>query len=202
MEAREAHWDTIYQTKESGQLSWTEADPAMSLELIAQVCPSGGRVLDVGGGTSLLADRLLERGYTVAVLDVSAEALNRSRQRLGAQADEVQWLVADVTAVADVGRHDVWHDRAVFHFLTAAADRNRYADLMARSVVPGGHAIVATFALDGPEKCSGLEVCRYDGHGLAAEIGSDFERLQTIGVNHVTPWGKAQSFQYSLFRRA
>jgi 2-polyprenyl-3-methyl-5-hydroxy-6-metoxy-1,4-benzoquinol methylase len=202
MEQRATHWNEIYETKEARQLSWTEPDPSVSLELIAQVCRRpGARVIDVGGGTSLLADRLLAAGYAVAVLDISREALERSRQRLGGRAREVQWILADVAAVEDVGRHDVWHDRAVFHFLTDASDRRRYADLMARSVVPGGHAVIATFALDGPEKCSGLDVCRYDGDALAREIGPRFERLRTLGVNHVTPWGKPQSFQYSVFKR-
>lgn len=200
MNAREAHWDAIYRTKEVAQLSWTEANPATSLELIAQACPRG-RVLDVGGGTSLLTDRLLDSGYSLAVLDISGEAIDRARRRLAGRAQDVRWIVADITAAEDVGQYDVWHDRAVFHFLTAASDRRRYAELMARSVVRSGHAIVATFALDGPEQCSGLDVRRYDGAGLAREIGTPFERVRTIAVSHVTPWGKPQSFQYSVFRR-
>jgi SAM-dependent methyltransferase len=194
------HWDSIYRTKEPAQLSWTENDPTVSLEMIAQSCPRG-RILEIGGGTSLLVDRLLDAGHRVTVLDISTEALEHARKRLGGRAADVTWIVADVTTVGDVGRHDVWHDRAVFHFLTEAADRRRYADLLARSVVPGGHAVIATFAPDGPPKCSGLDVCRYDGDALAREIGPGFERLRTDVVTHLTPWGKPQSFQYSLFRR-
>ena len=126
----------------------------------------------MGGGTSLLAERLLVRGYAVTVLDISQAAIDRARQRLGTRAGEVGWIVADVTAGPDLGTFDVWHDRAVFHFLTAAEDRAAYAALLARTVPVGGHAVIATFAPDGPEKCSGLEVRRYDGVHFGRGIGS------------------------------
>ena len=158
-------------------------------------------MIDVGGGTSALGERLLDAGYAVAVLDVSAAALARARSRLGARADAVRWIVADVTADPDLGAHDCWHDRAVFHFLTERADRRRYAALLARSVPSGGHAIIATFAPDGPDKCSGLPVCRYDGPALAAELGHALTLVRETRETHVTPWGKPQSFQYSVFRR-
>jgi SAM-dependent methyltransferase len=143
---------------------------------------------------------LLDMGYTVAVLDVSDEALGRARERLGARAGQVRWIVADVTEVADVGRFDVWHDRAAFHFLTSRYDRRRYVGLLKRTVPPGGHAVIATFAPDGPARCSGLEVVRYDGESLARELGDDFELLRSVPETHVTPWGQPQSFQYSAFR--
>jgi len=166
------HWETVYTSKGDAELSWTQAEPAASLALIEEVCPAG-RVIDVGGGTSLLAARLLDRGYAVTVLDISQAAIDRARQRLGARAGEVGWVVADVTAAPDLGTFDVWHDRAVFHFLTAPADRAAYAALLARTVPAGGHAVIATFALDGPEKCSGLEVRRYDGRAHMPCIRSE-----------------------------
>jgi len=194
------HWETVYTSKSDAELSWTQQEPTTSLTLIEDVCPAG-RVIDVGGGTSLLAERLLDRGYAVTVLDISQAAIDRARQRLGARITEVSWIVADVTAGPDLGTFDVWHDRAVFHFLTASGDRAAYAALLARTVPVGGHAVIATFAPDGPEKCSGLEVRRYDSPGLAAELGLRFHLLRSVPELHRTPWGAAQSFQYSLFER-
>jgi SAM-dependent methyltransferase len=159
-----------------------------------------GAVIDVGGGASPLAGRLLDLGYAAAVLDISAAALDRAKARLGARADQVGWIVADVTEVADVGRFDVWHDRAAFHFLTRPYERERYVGLLSRTVPPGGHAIIATFAPDGPAQCSGLDVVRYDGESLARELGAGFEQLRSVPETHFTPWGKPQSFQYSVFR--
>ena len=194
------HWEMVYTSKSDAELSWTQQEPTTSLALIEDVCPAG-RVIDVGGGTSLLAERLLDRGYAVTVLDISQAAIDRARQRLGARTTEVSWMVADVTAGPDLGTFDVWHDRAVFHFLTAAGDRAAYAALLARTVRVGGHAVIATFALDGPEKCSGLEVRRYDGRALADELGPRFHLLKSVPELHRTPWNAPQSFQYSLFER-
>ena len=194
------HWENVYTSKSDEELSWTQAEPATSLALIAEAC-SADSVIDVGGGTSRLAERLLDRGYAVTVLDVSQAAIDRARRRLGTRAGEVDWMVADVTANPDLGTFDVWHDRAVFHFLTAPAERAAYAALLARTVPVGGHAVIATFALDGPEKCSGLEVRRYDGNSLAAELGPRFRLRKSVPELHRTPWNAAQSFQYSLFER-
>jgi 2-polyprenyl-3-methyl-5-hydroxy-6-metoxy-1,4-benzoquinol methylase len=194
------HWDSIYASEGGRGLSWTQHEPRMSLSLIGEVCPAG-RVIDVGGGTSPLAERLLDRGYSVTVLDISQTAIDRARNRLGARASQIHWIVADVTALRDLGSFDVWHDRAVFHFLTALSDRRAYAATAARTVPAGGHAVIATFALDGPEKCSGLEVRRYGGRALAAELGPQFDLLKSVPEMHRTPWGAQQSFQYSIFRR-
>ena len=194
------HWESVYTSKSDAELSWTQPEPTTSLVVIAEAC-SAGRVIDVGGGTSLLAERLVDRGYAVTVLDISQAAIDRARQRLGTRANEVGWMVADVTAGPELGSFDVWHDRAVFHFLTASEDRAAYVALLARTVPVGGHAVIATFALDGPEKCSGLEVRRYDGNALAAELGPQFRLLKSVPELHRTPWGTAQSFQYSLFMR-
>jgi SAM-dependent methyltransferase len=194
------HWESVYTSKRDEELSWTQAEPRTSLSLISKVCPSG-RVIDIGGGTSLLAERLLDRGYSVAVLDISETAIDRARQRLGARANQIRWIVADVTVAPDLGTFDVWHDRAVFHFLIGPADRAAYTALLVRTVPVGGHAVIATFALDGPEKCSGLEVRRYDGPMLAAELGPRFELLESVPEMHAAPLGKPQSFQHSLFQR-
>ncbi len=197
---RAEHWEQIYKTKDEAELSWTQAEPSASLALIAKACATG-RVIDVGGGSSVLCERLLERGYEVAVLDISEAALERARKRTGSRATEIAWICADVTSVDRVGSFDLWHDRAVFHFLTAAEDRAAYKKLLRQSIAVGGHALIGCFALDGPEKCSGLEVRRYDAATLAAELGAEFELIQSERQMHATPWGAQQSFQFCLFKR-
>jgi 2-polyprenyl-3-methyl-5-hydroxy-6-metoxy-1,4-benzoquinol methylase len=194
------HWDTVYASKSDAELSWTQVEPATSLVLIGEACAADS-VIDVGGGTSLLAERLVDRGYAVTVLDISHAAIDRARQRLGTRASEVDWIVADVTAGPDLGTFDVWHDRAVFHFLITPPDRAAYVALLAQTLTVGGHAVIATFALDGPEKCSGLEVRRYDGSALAAELGPRFRLIKSVPELHRTPWNAAQLFQYSVFER-
>jgi len=198
MKAQE-HWESVYLSKGDRDLSWTQPEPLTSLSLIGEMCATG-RVIDVGGGASLLAERLLERGYAITVLDISKTAIDRARNRLGDRASQIQWIVADVTENPQLDSFDVWHDRAVFHFLTASSDRAAYTALLARTIPVGGHVVMATFALDGPEKCSGLAVRRYDGQTLAAELGPQFTLLKSVPEMHVTPWGGKQSFQYSLFR--
>lgn len=149
----------------------------------------------------MLAERLSDAGYGVAVMDISPAALERAKARMGANGARVRWVAADVTAAADVGTFGVWHDRALFHFLTAPADRAAYVALLKRTVPAGGHAVIATFAPDGPAQCSGLDVARYDGESLARELGAGFYLLKSVPEVHQTPWGKSQSFQYSVCRR-
>ena len=202
MDHHRQHWENVYRSKGDADVSWTQAEPRISLELVERTCPGGGRVIDVGGGTSPLAARLLERGYTVAVVDLSPAALARAAAAMGDAAQSVRWIDGDVTdATLDLGTFDVWHDRAVFHFLTGAAERAAYRTLLARTLPTGGHAIIATFSPEGPETCSGLQVRRYDAATLARELGEQFELRQTIDETHLTPWGKPQAFQYSLLRR-
>jgi SAM-dependent methyltransferase len=199
---RKAHWEGVYATKRGRQLSWFQEEPALSLELIRAVSPARGRVIDVGGGASVLVDRLLESGFDdVAVLDISRSALDQARARLGKRAEAVRWIEADATKPTDLGKFDVWHDRAVFHFLTNPDDRKRYVALASRSIAPSGHLIMATFAREGPLKCSGLDVCRYDARSLAAELGDSFALVREAAETHVTPWGSAQAFFYGVFRR-
>ena len=199
MDSKE-HWDSIYRSKDDADLSWTQPEPLLSLRLICDVC-SSGRVIDVGGGKSVLAERLLDRGYSVTVLDISEAALEGARKRLGARESSIHWIATDVLTGPNLGSFDVWHDRAVFHFLTNSVERAAYRKVLEQTVPVGGHAVIGTFALDGPQKCSGLEVRRYDGAMLAAELGAKFALLKSEPEMHVTPQGKLQSFQFSVFRR-
>jgi len=198
------HWEGIYTSRAADEVSWYEPDPVMSRRFITQAIGEGAEsVIDVGGGASRLVDHLLDVGLKrIAVLDVSESGLAVSKRRLGNRAHKVEWIVADVTTVEDVGRFDVWHDRAVFHFLTAEEDRRRYVHLAERTLRPGGTAIMATFASDGPERCSGLEVRRYDADQLAEQCGTGFALTHCERHIHTTPRGVTQSFLYSTFHRA
>lgn len=198
---RHAHWQNVYTTKGEGQVSWFQDSPHPSLDLIALTgAPRDAAIVDIGGGASRLVDALLDAGYTdLATLDLSEAALATARQRIGARASQVQWIAADVTAWQPQRPYDVWHDRAALHFLTAAADRQAYVGCLARALRPGGHAIIGTFAPDGPEKCSGLTVMRYDAASLSALLGEDFTLVDTRRHEHVTPWGATQHFQFSTF---
>ena len=199
---KEAHWENVYRTKSESEVSWYQGSLALSLDLIRELAEPENRIIDVGGGASILANRLVRLGFDhVAVMDISEIAIERAKARSAATAEKIRWIVADVTATADVGQFDIWHDRAVFHFLIEPAARKKYVDLLQRTVPPGGHAVIATFAMDGPAKCSGLDVRRYDGPSLVVELGPAFALLKTVPEIHLTPWGKPQSFQYSVFRR-
>ena len=200
---RRAHWNAVYTTKTDRDVSWFEDLPALSLELLeaAGVTPESC-VLDVGGGDSRLVDVLAARGLDcLAVLDVSGAALERARTRLGQAAHVPTWIEADVTGDWTLKPMDVWHDRAVFHFLTTPEDRARYKRRLLATLKPDGSAIVATFAPDGPEKCSGLPVQRYSPEQLAEELGPAFLLRETRLHVHTTPWGSTQSFQYSWLKR-
>lgn len=195
-----AHWEAIWEENAPQDLSWTEEEPRVSLELLAAsgVAPPAS-VLDVGAGASLLVDALLARGFCdLAALDVAPASLARAKARLGPRAGAVTWLVGDVRRASFGRRYDVWHDRAVFHFLVDPADRDAYRRLLHATLAPGGHAIVATFAPDGPDTCSGLPVARYDASSLARELG--LALVQERRATHRTPWGATQSFQYVLTR--
>lgn len=199
---REQHWNSVYEAKPETGVSWFELEPTTSLELIRSVMPDGGSVIDIGGGMSLLVDRLLQNDWSpIAVLDVSEVALQNARVRLGKQAERVHWIVSDVTTQSKLGQYDLWHDRAVFHFLTDPMERARYVALASQTVPPGGYAIIGVFAPDGPQMCSGLEVCRYDAAGLSRELGSSFRLLSEHPYRHVTPTGKEQSFCFAVFQR-
>jgi SAM-dependent methyltransferase len=200
---KEQHWDRIYRAKAPTEVSWFQPEARLSLELIRRVAPElDDPVLDVGGGASTLVDGLLASGYgDVTVMDLASAALERAQDRLGERAARVRWVVADVLqAPLPAASCAVWHDRAVFHFLTDARDRVRYVAQAQRVVRPGGHVIVASFGLEGPVRCSGLEVVRYSPDGLHAEFGSAFRLLESTNEDHRTPGGVVQPFIYCLCR--
>jgi len=198
------HWEQIYHTKDCEQVSWYQLHPRLSLQYIQNTgIGKTGQIIDVGGGASTLVDHLLDDGFQhVTVLDISAEALEIVKQRLDRRAGSVTWLEADITQITlPHHKYDVWHDRAVFHFLTEAQNRQRYVNAVREAVKPGGHVIVATFASDGPERCSGLEVARYDPQSLHSEFGTDFELLDSTREEHQTPFGTEQKFMYCYCRK-
>ncbi len=201
---RKTHWDTAYATKGPKEVSWYQLTPNLSLELIeATGIGSEARIIDVGGGASALVDRLVERGFArVTVLDVSPVAMETARSRLGDRAAEVTWLASDITAFEPAQQYDLWHDRAVFHFLTDRVDRERYMQALNRAVCGGGHVIISTFALDGPPRCSGLDVMRYEPKNLHAAIGANFSLQESRAETHLTPWGKQQKFIYCRFTKS
>jgi SAM-dependent methyltransferase len=200
---RQAHWDHVYATKQDDEVSWYEPKPDHSLELVDAALSEGARSLvDIGGGTSRLVDGLIGRDVDrLAVLDVSEAALARSRDRLGPLARKVEWISADVTDLDDLGVFDIWHDRAVFHFLITEEDRRRYRDLAAKTLPAGGRLIIATFGLNGPNRCSGLDVRRYDRALLSNELGDSFTPARDQIVDHQTPDGRHQQFLYAMFVR-
>ena len=197
------HWDRIYATRAIESVGWYEQDPSTSRRIVGDAIARGARsLIDVGGGASSLVDHVLDLGLDrIAVLDISDIGLAVARQRLGSRAAEVEWIVGDITSIPDIGRFDIWHDRAVFHFLLDADSREHYVRLAETTVEPGGVAIVATFAADGPERCSGLPVRRYDPDDLARECGASFRLTGSERHLHHTPSGFPQSFQYATFDR-
>ncbi len=200
---RKEHWERIYRERNLTEVGWFQREPARSLDWIrtTKISKDAG-IVDIGGGASLLVDRLLDLEYRkVSVLDISGAALGLAKARLGVRASQVHWIEADVTQCAFDIACDLWHDRAVFHFMTEAEDRKRYVALLKRSVRPGGYVILATFASDGPEKCSGLTVCRYDATLVLRELGSGFTLLREEAELHRTPAGKVQQFRYYLLQR-
>ena len=203
MSERQSHWERVYTSKNENEVSWFQAKPETSLDLIRQTGATGGSaIIDIGGGASRLVDELLRAGFrSLAVLDVSEAALAAARARLGADASRVDWIVTDVTQWTPDRRYDVWHDRAAFHFLTDPADRTAYLSRLRHALSPAGHVVIGTFATDGPEKCSGLPVQRYDAEGLQKTFGEDFRLMGSHRERHTTPWGSTQSFQFARFQR-
>lgn len=200
---RKAHWEGVYGRKQAEETSWYQAVPSVSLELIDHCGLEGSEpLIDIGGGASRLVDHLLARGFEdISVLDLSARALDQAKMRLGRDAARVHWIEADVTLFRPHRTYRLWHDRAAFHFLTGTADRQRYLEVLGEALTPGGHLVLAAFALDGPSRCSGLDVVRYDAAGLAAELGPGFSLLEERRERHTTPQGREQQFGYYRFRR-
>lgn len=199
---RQQHWDGVYKEKQSTAVSWYQEYPELSLQLIQKSGVARDEsIIDIGGGASLLVDNLLQQGFSaVAVLDISASALECARARLCERAAQVEWFVADVTTFEPPHQFALWHDRAVFHFLTREEERQNYLQALTRALQPGGWLVLATFALDGPEKCSGLPVERYDADKMRTTLGNRFELVESREECHTTPAGGEQKFTYCLFR--
>jgi 2-polyprenyl-3-methyl-5-hydroxy-6-metoxy-1,4-benzoquinol methylase len=196
----EAHWNTVYQTKAPNAVSWYLPHLQTSLDIIRRVAPKYPNIIDVGGGESTLPEDLLAEGYRyITILDISQKAIDVCKKRMGGLSTYIKWLVDDVTKVElPANEYDIWHDRAVFHFLTREEDRRAYVERVAHATKPGGHVIVATFGPEGPTKCSGLDVVRYNADALHDEFGKQFTLLNSHTENHSTPWGATQQFLYCL----
>ena len=200
---RETHWNLVYTRNPPDDVSWYQKRPDVSLAMIGRsaIAKDAG-LIDVGGGASTLVDFLLADGWSgMAVLDIASAALEHTKTRLGARAAEVEWIVADVTAFVPRRAYGLWHDRAVFHFLTEAVDRRQYVEALRRAVPVGGQVIIAGFAPHGPEKCSGLPVCRHDSASLEKELGGEFVLIEHADEIHRTPWEAEQAFRHRRFQR-
>lgn len=200
---RKAHWENIYQTKPLEQVSWYQPIPVTSLEFINELdLPLDARIIDVGGGDSFLADHLLDLGYTnITVLDISAQAIHRAKERLGARADMVHWIVSDVLDFVPQGQFDFWHDRAAFHFLTTDDEVSRYVSLLAGAITADGKVLIGTFALNGPLKCSGIEIRQYSVHTLNECLNEQFEPVNHRTIAHPTPFDTLQNFVFCSFQK-
>jgi len=196
------HWDAVYGRNQADAVSWFQADPATSLDLIrAAGAAWDAALIDVGGGASVLADRLVEHGFTdISVLDVAGPALAVARERLGEAAGGIDWIVADLLAWKPARRYALWHDRAVFHFLTDPADRDRYRRVLDAALDEGGHVVIGTFASDGPRQCSGLPTAGYDPDALAGQF-PNLRVVRQLREEHRTPWNAVQPFTWLLLTR-
>lgn len=202
--SRQSHWQKVYQEKETNSVSWYRAHLDTSIGILQGLSlPSDFHILDAGGGASTFVDDVLQMGFSKpTVVDLADAALAKSRERLQERAELVNWLAGDITQLHLPERSvDFWHDRAVFHFLTDVRERDAYIAQLRRTLTPAGYVLLATFHLDGPEKCSGLEVQRYDADMLSRVLGSDFRLVDTRTESHVTPWQSEQRFVYALFER-
>jgi len=201
--SRKSHWDTVYEGKADNEVSWYQSKPELSLSFIRHSgVPCSGSIIDVGGGASLLVDCLVQDGFeNITVLDISGAALRVAEKRLGENAKSVDWIEADITQFQCAQTFDLWHDRAVFHFLTQASERKKYIDLLRQAIRPGGHLIIAAFAIGGPEKCSGLDIVQYDAVKLSRELGGTFILVEQANETHITPGGKVQAFGYYRFKK-
>jgi SAM-dependent methyltransferase len=197
------HWDEIYSSRQPEAVSWYQREPRISLELIQLAGTlTDGKIIDVGGGASTLVDELLKRSFkNLTVLDISPAALAHVKKRLGRKSTLVNWIEADITDVAFPEKFNLWHDRAVFHFLTGKKDRLKYIENLTKALAPGGHVIIATFAPEGPLKCSGLDVRRYEQNELKRELGKGFDLVKMVNETHLTPGNIEQRFVYCLFKK-
>lgn len=198
---KKAHWEHIYDVKTPQEVSWTQEKPETSLNFIQSFSvDKTAKIIDVGGGESKLVDFLLEEGYeNVSVLDISANALEKAKKRLGDRAKKVNWIVADITEFEPTEQYDVWHDRAVFHFLTEDNDIKKYQDLVSKAVK--GKMVIGTFSTNGPLKCSGLEIKQNDEISLTSTFAADFEKIECFTIDHITPFDTIQNFIFCSFNK-
>ena len=199
--SRKNHWETVYETKQPNEVSWTQEKPQTSLDFIRETnLGKSAKIIDIGGGDSKLVDFLLEQGYeNLTVLDISASALERAKIRLGDKADRVTWIVSDITEFEPDTNYDIWHDRATFHFLTTENQINRYVKIAQKWI--SGYLIIGTFSYEGPNKCSGLEIKQYTETTLENQFQKEFEKLKCINEDHKTPFETIQNFIFCIFRR-
>lgn len=197
------HWEKIYKTKSLDSVSWYEPSPVTSLNFIKHFSlPSAAKIIDVGGGDSLLVDHLLDLGFTnITVLDISAAAIERAKSRLGDCAIQVKWIVSDILEFKPEEMYDLWHDRATFHFLTEEKDIQLYTEILKNTVRPNGFLVMGTFSEEGPDKCSGLEIKQYSEITMAERLKRFFDKIKCITVDHITPAAKIQHFIFCSFRR-
>lgn len=197
------HWETIYETKALTDVSWYQLRPETSLQFIDRLeIKKSAKIIDVGGGDSFFVDHLLELGFSdITVLDISSNAIDRAKKRLGTQADLVKWIVADAANFDAPEHYDFWHDRAAFHFLTSQEDVANYVRTAAKNIVPSGHLIMGTFSKEGPLKCSGIEIQQYSEETLSAQFSTHFERIESFTTDHSTPFNTTQNFVFCSFRR-
>ncbi len=195
------HWETVYETKNPDQVSWTQDKPTTSLDFIHSFdLPKTARIIDVGGGDSKLVDHLLAQGYeNITVLDISSKAIEKAKERLGENANKVKWIVSDIIDFKPQNTYDIWHDRAVFHFLTTKTNIERYTET-ANSCI-NGYLIIGTFSENGPLKCSGLAIKQYDESSLTKAFSEGFDKIDCLKIDHVTPFKTIQNFQFCSFKR-
>lgn len=203
MEDQKSYWEHIYSKNEASHRSWFQERPSLSLRFIeATGIARDQAIIDVGGGESLLVDNLLFQGFThLTVLDISSKALVQNKKRLAEKANTIQWIEADVTNFRPKQKYALWHDRAVFHFLTKEEDRLNYLSCLRNTLIPLGHLVIATFTIGGPTRCSGLDIVRYDRETLSRFFGEEFELKSSEIELHLTPWGSEQKFLYCRFQR-
>ena len=201
---RKQHWENIYQTKELNDVSWFQPTPETSLQFIQQFnLPKTAKIIDVGGGDSLLVDHLLSLGFQdITVLDISPSAIERAKQRLGDRVEDVKWIVADAASFKPTTKYDLWHDRAAFHFLTDKQEVSNYVEIAQQSIHPSGVLVIGTFSMQGPNKCSGMEVKQYSEESMTHLLKKYFEKIKCIRVEHKTPFDNFQNFIFCSFSRS
>jgi trans-aconitate methyltransferase len=200
---RKKHWENIYQTKKLKDVSWFQPTPETSLDFFKQFnVPTTAKVIDIGGGDSFLVDHLLDLGYQdISVLDISASAIDRAKQRLGDRAKKVKWIVADAATFKPVEKYDFWHDRAAFHFLTDEQEISNYLETARQNINPTGVLVIGTFSEQGPKKCSGIEIKQYSETTMTDRLKNFFEKIKCITVDHKTPFDTIQNFVFCSFRK-